>query len=208
MYAYSGKWVWGVMYAAILYALMRTFGWRRGLIYALGVILVVALADQTCATVIRPWVERMRPSNLANPLSEHVHVVYGYRGGAFGFPSCHAANTIGAALFLSLTFARRRVWIFLMLWALISCYSRMYLGVHYPGDLLAGAIVGATWGITVWFLIRYLIRRLHLSNTPRPDSTESPHPAKRQPARRVSFAPCDLFIAIGLLTTIILALTS
>lgn len=94
------------------------------------------------ASLIRPEVARLRPSNLENPLSEMVHIVNGYRGGSYGFPSCHAANTFGLAFFVVYLFRSRLLSTFILVWALVTCYSRAYLGVHYPGDLLAGAVLG------------------------------------------------------------------
>lgn len=155
MSAYSGKWVWIPMYAAILYVMLRNFSWKVALCCALSVALVVLFADQVCDTLIRPYVERMRPSNLNNPLSEFVHVVNNHRGGRYGFPSCHAANSFGLASFLLFLFRKRWLTVFMMAWALLTCYSRVYLGMHYPGDLLVGALVGATGA---WLVYRLFVK--------------------------------------------------
>ena len=93
MSAYSGKWIWVPMYAAIWYVMLRNFHWKVTLFCMIGLALVITIADQTGATLIRPYVERLRPANLENPISNMVHIVNGYRGGRYGFPSCHAANT-------------------------------------------------------------------------------------------------------------------
>lgn len=155
MSAYSGKWVWIPMYAVIFYVMLRNFSWKVALCCALAVALVIVFADQTCATWIRPYVERMRPSNLNNPLSEFVHIVNNHRGGRYGFPSCHAANTFGLAFYLFFLFRHRWLTVFMMAWALLTCYSRVYLGVHYPGDLLVGALVGATGA---WLVYRLFVK--------------------------------------------------
>ena len=93
MSTYSGKWIWIPMYAAIWYVMLRNFHWKVTLFCMVGLALVITIADQTGATLIRPYVERLRPSNLENPISDMVHIVNGRRGGRYGFPSCHAANT-------------------------------------------------------------------------------------------------------------------
>lgn len=142
MYAFSGRWIWVPMYAAIFYVIVRNFNWRIALGCVIAVALTITFADQVCATVIRPLVCRLRPTNPENPLSEFVQIVNDYRGGRYGFPSCHAANTFGLAFFIFYLFRNRALNWFIMLWAIVTCYSRSYLGVYFPGDLLVGAIVG------------------------------------------------------------------
>ena len=142
MMLFSGRWVWVPMYVAIFGAVVWRYGWRRGILLALSVGAAVAIANQTCATLLRPLAERLRPANLDNPLSAYVHIVDGYRGGQYGFPSCHAANTFALAASLCILFRSKGVIAFIYLWALVTCYSRVYLGVHYPGDIIVGAVVG------------------------------------------------------------------
>lgn len=99
MSAYSGKWVWIPMYAAIWYVMLRNFHWKVTLFCMIGLALTITFADQACATWIRPYVERMRPSNLNNPISEMVHIVNNHRGGRYGFPSCHAGQYLRIGVF-------------------------------------------------------------------------------------------------------------
>ena len=161
MWIISSKLVWVPLYAVILALLIHRHGWMAGLMVTAGAVIAVTLADQTCATLIRPWVERMRPSNPDNPLSAMVHLVNGYHGGRYGFPSCHAANTFAFATFMSMVFRYRRiVWVTLFVWALLNCWSRMYLGVHYPGDLLVGALVGTLCGVLAHRLFVWIIGRI------------------------------------------------
>lgn len=89
-----------------------------------------------------------------------VHIVGGYRGGSYGFPSCHAANSFALASFLTLLFANRKLSLFIFAWAVLNSYSRVYLGVHYPGDLLVGAIIGTAAGLAMAFAAGYVADRV------------------------------------------------
>lgn len=142
MSSFSGKWVWVPMYLALACLLKRNFNWRYTLLSMVSIALVILIADQVGASLIRPYVCRLRPANLDNPLSELVHIVNGYRGGSYGFPSCHAANTFGLTFFLIFLLRHRGLSVFFFSWAVLTCYSRIYLGVHYPGDTLAGMALG------------------------------------------------------------------
>lgn len=163
MYVYSGKIVWIPMYAALFYVLVRNLTLRQLIFCSIGVAVVILLADQVCSHLIRPYVERWRPSRLESPINELVHIVNGKRGGRYGFPSCHASNTFALATYFFLLLRRRWLACFLVVWALVTCYSRAYLGVHYPGDLLVGAMVGAVCAALVW----YLLKRFAGYSTPR-----------------------------------------
>lgn len=142
----TGRFIWIPMYATILFILFKTFKPKMVLVYVAAIVLAITLTDQTCATVIRPIVERLRPSNPDNPLSAYAHLVNGYRGGAYGFPSCHSANSFALAVFMGCLIGRRRFSMFIFGWAILNSYSRLYLGVHYPGDLLVGAVIGSAYG--------------------------------------------------------------
>lgn len=158
MMAYTGRWVWVPFYCAIAWFLLRRLGWRNGLLVLVAIGVAVAIADQTCATLIRPLVARLRPANLDNPLSDMVHVVNNYRGGLYGFPSCHAANTFVLATFILILCCNSLFTYIIFLWAIITCYTRLYLGVHYPGDILTGAVVGTVATLFCYYLLRAFVR--------------------------------------------------
>ena len=162
MWCISGRWIWIPFYAVLDYLLFRRMSWKRASICLVTIGLIILAADQTCATLIRPEIGRLRPANLNNPLSSFVHVVNGYRGGRYGFPSCHAANTFALAVFMSLVIRHKWFTVMMFSWAFIVSYSRMYLGVHYFGDLFCGATIGSLFAVLFYYLQNYLFKRLNI----------------------------------------------
>ncbi len=159
MYIYSNPLVWIPLYASFLFVMLRNLPAKVTLATLCVIALVVALSDQTTSGLLKPLVGRLRPSNPDNPLSPLVHVVQGYRGGKYGFPSSHASNTWGLA-FIGMYLARRKtLTLFLGLWALLTCYSRMYLGVHYFGDILVGSVIGIIYATLLYSAYRHFLPR-------------------------------------------------
>lgn len=152
MFMLSKRVIWFPLYVTMLYAVYLCYGWRTMVTSFVMAFIAVGLADQICANVIRPFVGRLRPCDPDNPLFQSVALVRGYAPSSFSFPSCHAANTIAAATLTSLLFRRWRYALFIFSWAILVCWSRAYLGVHYPGDLLAGAAVGAMAGCVAYVM--------------------------------------------------------
>lgn len=192
----SSKLIWVPMYVALLIAYCRAYGWRSMLVAVVLTALAVTFADQISASVIRPYFERLRPSNPDNPISQFVHIVDGYRSGKYGFPSCHAANTFAVVTFTSLVFNRWKFTLFILLWAVVNCYSRVYLGVHYPGDLLVGSVIGCMCGAMAFLIGSVLVRVSHLENLGNKDQLGRSFIG----GRMVSYRPSDMVIAVGLLT--------
>lgn len=136
--------VWIPMYVILAWVLQRRFGWSMTFLYAIILIACcIALSDQLCGHYIRNAIARPRPTNEDSSIWRLVHVVHDYRAGHYGFPSCHAANSFGLAAIVSLILRRRSMIIFIFVWATLHTYSRIYLGVHYPGDILAGITIGS-----------------------------------------------------------------
>ena len=162
MMLFTGRFIWVPMYLALTYVLCRNMTPKQALMCLVAIALVIVIADQMSSSLIRHSVGRLRPANLENPISNMVHIVDGYRGGRYGFPSSHAANSFGLAFFLLFLLRRSPIPTFIILWAIVNCYSRIYLGVHYPGDILCGTLVGLVAATVVWFIYKKLTRRTYL----------------------------------------------
>jgi len=146
---------WSPMILMLLYMVYVKKGWRKMIGLLLAVAVVILIADQVSASIIKPGVARLRPSR--NPdLQDTIHLVNEYQGGKFGFVSSHAANCFGIALLLAFFFKNRAFTWIMIAWASLMCYSRIYLGVHYPGDIVCGALLGLAAASLVYFAVTKL----------------------------------------------------
>lgn len=148
-------WTWLPLYAAILYVLVREHTFRQFVIIVGGLLLTVLVADQVASTIFKPLVCRFRPTHDPS-IMDVVDVVGGYRGGRYGFFSSHAANTVAVATYLSLLFRHRLITISLYFWAALNCWTRLYLGVHFMGDIVTGIL----FGLAVGYAFHRLLRRV------------------------------------------------
>ena len=159
MVSITAMWVWIPLYALLLFMVFKQYG-KRGWWILLAVALLILCTDQLSAHVCKPLFHRLRP--CFNPeLEGLVNLPKGLPGGRYGFVSSHAANTFGIAAFLTAVLRKRWHWIgwVLYFWAFLSSYSRIYVGVHYPGDILAGAVLGILIGLIFWKLLCVIIKR-------------------------------------------------
>jgi undecaprenyl-diphosphatase len=165
MYVLTKNYTWIPLYVLLIYLMFRIYQkqmWRPLLLTAL----VVVLTDRITSGLMKPFFARPRPTH--NPeLSTLLHTVNNYTGGEFGFASSHAANSFGLALFLWWVLGHyypKVVWLFA--WAALMAYTRLYLGVHYPGDIVAGILVGV---FCAWMVYRpaqqWLEQALRHANT-------------------------------------------
>jgi undecaprenyl-diphosphatase len=152
MYWVSQTVVWIPLWIFFIYLIIKqhkTTGWWL----VLAMIAAVALADLASVHLFKNVFMRLRPCH--NPEISHlVHIVNEHCGGQYGFVSSHSANMFAIATFMFLALRKmyRLSWIPLFGWAAIIAYSRVYLGVHYPGDILGGALLGSGVSILVWWV--------------------------------------------------------
>ena len=159
MMIYSDRFVWIPFYLSFLFVMFKNFPIKVVLTTLVVISLIIAFCDQTASGLLKPLIGRMRPSNLDNPISPLVHVVQGYRGGRFGFPSSHAANSWSMAFFAMYLVRRSKLTAFLCFWALLTSYSRMYLGVHYFGDIVVGTLIGFIYATIHYYIFQHFLRK-------------------------------------------------
>lgn len=147
---------WIPLYIGLFYVVLKTNKNVRDVLLILAAAgLCYLLAGAVDDGIVKPLVARWRPTHDPE-IGSLVDVVNGYRGGKYGFFSAHAANTFSIAIFFSLLMRQRMLTFFLVGWSLLNCYTRLYLGVHYPGDIT----VGLLWGGFVGWLVYQLYQRI------------------------------------------------
>lgn len=151
MWLYSGKAVWLPLAFFILVVLLYKKKWRESILILLAIVLVITLCDQFASHVCKPIFTRFRPTHHPD-FMDQVKTVFDYRGGRYGFISSHAANAFGFATFMSLLFRYRLFTWTIFLWAALTAYTRVYLGVHFISDIVPGAIAGVFFGWLVYWL--------------------------------------------------------
>lgn len=148
MFQLTKQLVWTPLFAFVIYALFKNHK-KDAWWYLLGIAFVILFSDQLISSFMKPYFGRLRPSHQPE-LEGLVHLVNNYRGGLYGFASSHAGNSFGVAFFLWLSTRSTIRWIgWMFAWAAIFSYTRIYLGVHFPGDIFVGALVGMCIGFMV-----------------------------------------------------------
>lgn len=161
MVAFSAHWLWLPLYLCIVFFMIRQKGWW-GVIALLFVGLAFALTDQLSVHLFKNVFQRLRPCHEAD-IQAVMHQLEGC-GGRFGFISNHAANTFGLAIFTSLFFSKRWFSIAIFGWASLVAYSRIYVGKHYPLDIIFGAAFGLLIGFLCYCLYILIKRKVIESN--------------------------------------------
>ena len=158
MWWVSGKTTWWPFYLLLI----GYMGWRKRwqlVPMVVFIILVIVLTDQTSVHFFKNVFHRLRPCHEP-ALEGLVHLINNVCGGQYGFISSHAANTFGVASLCLLWIRKRWFTVLMVFWALLVSYSRVYLGVHYPGDVLIGGLWGAGCGWLIFMLFRRVLSKL------------------------------------------------
>jgi undecaprenyl-diphosphatase len=164
MYWASHKFFWIPLYLFFLYLVYKQIG-KQFWTVLIAVVLLIVVSDQLSVHAFKNVFMRLRPCH--EPLLQSgIHLLNNHCGGSFGFVSSHAANTFALASFLSLFFNNkiRYFTLFLIIWACFVSYSRVYSGVHYPGDVLVGGVLGSAIGIVVYKLYVFYTNKFQKNN--------------------------------------------
>ncbi len=155
---------WIPLYLSLLLLIVKNNETVSQILLIAGCSLVcVLLADGVADFIAKPFFGRWRPCN--DPVfCDAVHVVNGYRGSDYGFFSAHAANTFSITVFFCLLVKSRMLSVALVVWSLVNCYTRMYLGLHYPADIIVGLAWGGIVGICVYCLYLRVFRKISSKN--------------------------------------------
>lgn len=156
MFWASNKLIWLPLYILLGFLVFKKLKWK-GFYVILAIVVLITFTDQVSVKLFKNLFERLRPCH--EPLLEGmVHIVKNHCGGKYGFVSSHASNVFAISMFMGLFFRKnsRYTLLFLMIWALFVSYSRIYLGVHYPGDIFGGALLGIIFGWLIYKLYFWL----------------------------------------------------
>lgn len=177
MWTISGRLVWIPLYLFILLVFFYRVPRKEGILAALFLILLFVLCDQVSSSLFKPLFERFRPTHHLD-FKDIVDTVNDYRGGLYGFISGHATNSFGLAVFLSLLFKHRAVTLITLFWAALNSYTRIYLGVHFVSDILAGMLAGSLLALLVYLV--YSWTRKKVLHSERVEQSEGGHSSLTQ----------------------------
>ena len=158
MWTFTQTSTWIPLLVGIIYILFKNQRPDICLGIIIMAILLVLFTDQFSSSLCKPYFHRLRPTHTPE-LATLVDVVNGYRGGLYGFFSSHAANTFGAAVFFTIIFRHTPTAFLLFSWAMLSSYTRIYLGVHFPLDIICGALFGLFSGTLFGIVCMRLCRQ-------------------------------------------------
>lgn len=157
MWGISGKYLWIPLYAIMLYYIIVKFR-LKSIPIIISIILLIVLSDQISTQIVKNLFHRLRPCHNQE-FAGIIHLVNNYCAGQFGFVSSHASNTFAFATFIALLFRKKSLTCFILTWALVVSYSRIYLGVHYPADIICGAVFGSGLAIIIFGLYKIIQKK-------------------------------------------------
>ena len=163
MWVATSTYIWIPLGVMLLYVIIKNNLPKETIWTLIAIALVITCADQISSGICKPFFARFRPTQDPE-IMYMIDTINNYRGGRYGFISSHAANTFGIAVFVSLLIRHGLLTCILFLWAALNAYSRIYLGVHYPGDILFGTIVGCLVGWIIYMLYQFIIKRFYNPN--------------------------------------------
>jgi len=160
MMTFTSAWTWVPLYVSLFYVVIKNNeSMQQILLILCSVALCIFLSDGISSGIIKPLIGRFRPTQ--DPMIKYqIDIVNGYRGGMYGFFSSHAANTFSICIFLCMVIRNKILTFGLLSWSLINCWSRIYLGVHYPGDILCGLVWGFIVGMSIYVIYRFFYKRI------------------------------------------------
>lgn len=153
MWLVSDKLVWIPWIICLLVILFHKKNWKEAVLIILSIALVITICDQVASGLFKPLFQRFRPTHHPD-FAEEVKILFNYRGGRYGFASSHAANAFGVAMFTALLFKNKLFSFSVFVFALLNAYSRIYLGVHFISDIVAGMLIGIAAGLLCYYLYR------------------------------------------------------
>lgn len=166
MFWMSQTYTWFPLYALLLFIAFKNYR-EKTWIMLVCIAMTITLSDQLASGVLKPLFMRLRPSHDPD-LENLIHYVNGYKGGLYGFASSHASNVFALATFFWLVFRKQyKIVGILFVWAAVVAYTRIYLGVHFPGDVIVGALVGMLAAWIGYILFSWGIIRFTATNTKR-----------------------------------------
>ena len=158
----TNKFTWFPFYLILIVWLIIRYK-KQGIVIVLMAVLVIVLSDQVTSSFMKPFFHRLRPCHDPSIMNA-VHLVTSC-GGAYGFCSSHAANSFGLAMIIFLIVRKDYKWTaYLFIWAAVVAYSRVYVGVHFPGDILTGAFLGCAFALLVYYIYRKLPERWKINH--------------------------------------------
>lgn len=164
MYWISNKFIWIPFYLFLIYLITKNYKWRT-IDIIIGVALLITISDMSSVYLFKEVFHRLRPCQdpEMRPL---VHLVNDECGGLYSFVSSHAANTFALSFFLIIVLGEKVKYLTqgMIIWASVVSYTRIYLGVHYPLDVLCGAILGIAIGLGIgklfmWYYLKCELKK-------------------------------------------------